>query len=88
MSLYGSLGPAAAVTTLDLALPEASEEDARSIAPGASASAGAEARLAGPLRAFAEAHLSLVYPRFEFSDRTITPQLLNMYGLIGIRFAF
>jgi hypothetical protein len=29
-----------------------------------------------------------VYPAFEFSDRTITPRLLNIYGLVGVRFAF
>jgi hypothetical protein len=29
-----------------------------------------------------------MYPSFEFSDRTISPRLLNVYGLVGVRFAF
>ena len=40
------------------------------------------------LRAFAEVQSSLMYSSFEFSDRTVTPRLLNVYGLVGVRFAF
>jgi hypothetical protein len=92
-TLYGSLGPAIAVTTLDRArlldgAVSEREEDDRSLAPGATASLGVEARLVGRLRAFVEGQTSVVYPEFEFSDRSITPVLVNIYGLVGVRLAF
>jgi len=89
-ALYGSLGPAIAVTTLDRQIDAAmrKEDDARSVAVGASASAGVEYSFVKWIRGFAEVQSSLVYPSFEFSDRTITPRLLNVYGLVGVRFAF
>jgi hypothetical protein len=90
-TFYGSLGPALAVTTLDRAqLVDGAvrDEDDRSLAPGATGSLGIEARLVGPLRAFVEGQASVVYPEFEFSDRTLTPVLVNLYGLAGVRLAF
>lgn len=88
-ALYGSLGPALAITTLDLQRADRSfEDDARSIAPGVSAGAGIEARLVGRFRGFAELHGSLVYPSLHFSDRTISPRLLNLDGLLGLRIGF
>ena len=88
-AVYGSLGPAVAVTTLDrIDSATAKEEDARSVAVGASGAAGVEYSIVKWMRGFAEVQTSLVYPAFEFSDRTITPRLLNIYGLVGVRFAF
>ncbi len=90
-TFYGSLGPALAVTTLDRAqLVDGAvrDEDDRSLAPGATGSLGIEARLVGPLRAFVEGQASVVYPEFEFRDRTLTPVLVNLYGLAGVRLAF
>ena len=88
-ALYGSLGPAFAVTTLDRQIdPVRGKEDARSVAVGASTSVGVEYGIVKELRGFAEVQSSLMYPSFEFSDRTISPRLLNVYGLVGIRFAF
>jgi outer membrane protein with beta-barrel domain len=89
-ALYGSLGPAFAVTTLDRQFDPAvrKKEDARSVAVGASGSAGVEYGIVKQLRAFAEVQSSLMYPSFEFSDRTISPSLLNVYGLVGVRLAF
>jgi hypothetical protein len=89
-ALYGSLGPAFAVTRLDRQIDPAvrNKEDARSVAVGASGSVGVEYGIVKELRGFAEVQSSLMYPSFEFSDRTITPRLLNVYGLVGVRFAF
>jgi hypothetical protein len=81
--VYGSLGPVMAINTLDLernVQGRLIEEDARSIAPGASAALGVEARVLPRLRGFAEIHSSIVYPSFQFSDRTLSPRLLNLYG--------
>ena len=88
--LYGSLGPAMAVSTLDVQRigRPGQEDDARSVAPGASAGVGAEVHLLGPFIAFAEFHGSLVYPSFKFPDRTITPRLLHTNGLLGVRLSF
>jgi Outer membrane protein beta-barrel domain len=89
-ALYGSLGPALAVTTLDRQIDPATgkEDDARSVAPGASAAVGIEFRILKKLRAFGEVQGSLVYPSFEFRDQTITPRLIHLNGLAGIRLAF
>ena len=85
-ALYATLGPMMAVTTLDL--DRAVKEDASSLAPGASSAVGVEVRVLSSLRAFAEMQGSLVYPAFELSDRTVTPRLMNMYGLVGLRMPF
>jgi hypothetical protein len=89
-ALYGSLGPALAVNTLDRQVDPATrkEDDARSVGIGASASAGVEYSIVKWMRGFAEVQNSVVYPSFEFSDRTIAPRLLNVYGVVGVRFAF
>jgi hypothetical protein len=89
-AVYGSLGPALAVNTLDRQMDSATgkEEDARSVAVGASASAGVEYSFVKWMRGFAEVQSGLVYPSFEFSDRTISPRLLNVYGLVGVRLVF
>jgi hypothetical protein len=88
--VYGSLGPAVAVTTLDVQLDPATrkEDDARSLALGVSGGLGVEFRLFKHLGAFAELQSSLVYPSFDLPDRTISPSLLNLYGLAGIRVVF
>lgn len=89
-AIYGTLGPAMAVTTLDVAPAlRGIEDDARSVAPGASSSVGVEVRVLSSLRAFAEMQGSLVYPAFEFfDDRTVSPRLMNLYGLVGLRMPF
>jgi hypothetical protein len=90
-TVYGSLGPVMAITTLDLERNVGGrlvEEDARSIAPGASAALGVEARVLPRLRGFAEIQSSIVYPSLQFSDRTLSPRLLNLYGLVGARIPF
>jgi outer membrane protein with beta-barrel domain len=90
-TVYGSLGPAMAVNTLDAQRSvdgRTIEEDSRSIAPGVSGAVGVEARLLPRLRAFAETQGSLVYPSFRFADRRLSPQLLNAYGLVGLRIPF
>lgn len=90
-AVYGSLGPAMAITTLDLERNVGGrliEEDARSIAPGASAALGIEARALPRLRGFAEIQSSIVYPSLQFSDRTMSPRLWNLYGLVGVRIPF
>jgi hypothetical protein len=89
-ALYGSLGPALVVNTLDRQLDPATgkEDDARSVAAGASGSVGIEFRILKRLRAFGEVQSSLVYPSFEFRDQTITPRLFHLNGLVGIRLAF
>lgn len=90
-SVYGSLGPAVAVTTLDfqrIVGGQPVEEDARSVAPGVSAGLGVEARVLPFLAVFAETHASLVYPSFHFSDQRLAPRLLNLYGLVGVRVPF
>jgi hypothetical protein len=88
--VYGSLGPAVAVTTLDAQLDPATrkEADARSLAVGVSGGLGVEFRFLKYLGAFAELQSSLVYPSFDLPDRTISPRLLNLYGLAGIRVVF
>jgi hypothetical protein len=85
-ALYGSLGPALAVTTLDSETGK--EDDARSVAAGASGAVGIEFRILKWMRAFGEVHGSLVYPSFGFHDQMITPRLLHLNGLAGIRLAF
>lgn len=90
-ALYGALGPAMAVNTLDsqrIVQAQKIEEDSRSIAPGVSGAVGIEARLLPRLSAFAETQGSLVYPSFRFKDQTLSPRLLNVYGLIGLRIPF
>lgn len=88
-AMYGSLGPAMAITTLDLQRPDRSfEDEARNIAPGVSAGAGIEAQLVGRLSAFGEIHGSLVYQSLHFSHRTISPRLLNLDGVLGLRVGF
>jgi Outer membrane protein beta-barrel domain len=89
-ALYGSLGPALVVNTLDRQIDPATgqEDDARSVAVGASGAVGVEFRILKRLRAFGEVQSSLVYPSFEFRDQTITPRLINLNGLAGIRFGF
>lgn len=91
-TVYGSLGPAMAVNTLDIArntaAGRATEEDARSVAPGASGAVGIETGVLPHLRMFAETQASLVYPVFHFSDRTMSPRLLTIYGLVGARIPF
>jgi hypothetical protein len=89
-ALYGTLGPMVAVTTLDRQRDPVSriEDDSRSVAPGASLSIGTEIRVFKRLRAFAEVQGSLVYPEFDFPDRTTTPQLLTIYGVTGLRLGF
>lgn len=89
-ALYGSLGPSLAVNTLDVQLDPATrrEDDARSVAVGASGAVGLEFRILTSLRAFVEAQTSFVFPSFELRDRTISPRLLNVYGLTGIRVTF
>ena len=78
-----------AITTLDLQRSDSRiEDDARSIAPGVSAGGGVEAHLVGRLSAFSEVHSSLFYPSFDFPGRTISPRLLSVNGLIGIRVGF
>ena len=86
--VYGSLGPAMAINTLDRTIPGSGDEDSRSISPGVSAALGIEARLLRHLSAFAETQGSLVYPSFRFSDRRLAPELLNVYGLVGLRIPF
>jgi hypothetical protein len=78
------------VTTLDRQRDPVSriEDDSRSVAPGASLSIGTEIRVFKRLRAFAEVQGSLVYPEFDFPDRTTTPQLLTIYGVTGLRLGF
>jgi hypothetical protein len=90
-AVYASIGPVMAITTLDLqrnVRGRLIEDDARSIAPGASAALGVEARVLPRLRGFAEIQNSLVYPSLQFSDRTISPRLWNLYGLVGARIPF
>ena len=89
-ALYGSLGPSLAVNTLDVQIDPATrrEDDARSVAVGASGAVGVEFRILASLRAFVEAQTSFVFPSFELRDRTISPRLINVYGLTGIRIAF
>lgn len=89
-AIYGTLGPMMAVTTLDVSpVLRGTEDDARSVAPGASTSVGVEVRVFSRLRAFAEMQGSLVYPAFEFfEDKTVSPRLLNLYGLVGLRMPF
>lgn len=89
-ALYGSLGPALLVNTLDLARPdnEKIEDDARSLSPGVSGGVGIEFSILRHLRAFGEIQGSLVYAKFEYPDRTITPRLGNLYGLVGVRVPF
>jgi hypothetical protein len=82
--------PAFAVTALDRQIDPTmrKKEDAHNVAVGASGSAGVEYGIVKQLRAFAEVQSNLMYSSFEFSDRTITSRLLNVYGLVGVRFAF
>ena len=90
-TVYGSLGPAMAINTLDtqrIVQAQPVEEDARSISPGVSGALGIETRLLRHLSAFAETQGSLVYPSFRFSDQRIAPELLNIYGLVGLRIPF
>jgi hypothetical protein len=89
-ALYGSAGPAIAVTTLDVQLDPVTrkEHDARSVAVGATAAVGVEFVIYKQLRGFAEAQMSLVYPSLDLPDRSISPRLLNMYGLMGVRLGF
>jgi hypothetical protein len=88
-AVYGTLGPMLAITTLDLQSPGTrTEDDARSLAPGASGSVGIEVSVWRGLRGFAEAQLSIVYPQFTFQDRSITPRLVNTNGLVGVRVPF
>jgi hypothetical protein len=88
-ALYGSLGPALAVTALDRQIDPTmrKKEEAHCVAVGASGSGG-EYGIVKQRRAFAEVQSSLMYSSFEFSGRTITPRLLNVGGLVGVRFAF
>jgi hypothetical protein len=89
-ALYGSLGPSLAVNTLDVQIDRATrrEDDARSVAVGASGAVGVEFRVVRSLKAFVEAQTSFVYPSFDLQDRTISPRLVNIYGLTGLRLAF
>jgi hypothetical protein len=90
-AVYGSLGPAMAVNTLDIqhiVQGQRIEEDSRSVAPGVSGAVGVEARLLRRLSAFAETQGSLVYPSFRFADQRLSPSLLNIYGLVGLRIPF
>jgi len=88
-ALYGSLGPALVINTLDLQRSDrAGEDDARSLSPGVSAGAGIEANIVGPLSAFSELHSGLAYPSFRFSDRTISPRLLHLDAVVGVRVGF
>lgn len=88
-AVYGSLGPAMAITTLDLQRADRSvEDDTRSIAPGVSFGAGVEAHLVGRLSAFTEVHGAVVYPSFRFPDRTISPRLLPLDAIVGVRLGF
>jgi hypothetical protein len=86
-AFYASLGPMLAVNTLDLERNDR-VEDARSVAPGVSAGLGVEAQVLAHLRFFTEVQGSLVYPSFHFTDQRLTPRLLNLYGLIGLRVPF
>jgi hypothetical protein len=91
-AIYGTLGPMMAVTTLDVSpVLTGTQEDSRDLAPGATASVGVEVGVFWRLRAFAEMQGSLVYPSFDFSDRSIgriSPRFLNLYGLAGLRLPF
>jgi hypothetical protein len=90
-SIYGTLGPMVAVTSLDLQEESAQarrDRDDRSLAPGASLSVGVETQLLGRIRGFAEVQTTLVYPHYDFPDQNITPRLLNLYGLVGARIPF
>ncbi|HXH83694.1 MAG TPA: outer membrane beta-barrel protein [Candidatus Tectomicrobia bacterium] len=90
-TLYGALGPAVAVTTLDRSRRVDGaivEEDARGVGPGGSGSVGIQARVAGPFSAFAELQTTLVYPELSFQGQTITPRLLTVHGLMGVRVRF
>jgi hypothetical protein len=82
LSLYGAFGPALLIATLDL-----DQEDARSLAPGVTVALGIE-RALGPVRLFIESQLVLAYPSFEYRDRTITPQLFEYLGVVGLRVPF
>jgi hypothetical protein len=89
LAVYGSLGPVLAVATLDVKeSPTQPEDDDRSLAPGLSAAVGFEVKLFERLRLFAETQMSLIYAEFEFPNRSITPRLLNFYGLFGVRIPF
>jgi hypothetical protein len=89
-ALYGTLGPMVAVTTLDRQRDSVTgiEDDSRSVAPGASVSAGTEVRVFKRLRAFAEVQGSAVYPEYEFQGRKSSPRLLTIHGLMGVRVPF
>jgi hypothetical protein len=88
-AVYGSLGPAMAITTLDLQRADGhTEDDARSIAPGLSFGAGVEAHLVGRFSAFTEIHGALVYPSFRFPNGTISPRLLPVEAVVGVRLGF
>jgi hypothetical protein len=90
-AVYGALGPAMAVATLDIERimqERKTEEDSRSVAPGLSGAVGVEKRLWPWLSALGEVQGSLVYPYFSFTDRRMTPRLLNLYGLVGARVPF
>lgn len=90
-TVYATLGPAMAVTTLDrqrIVDGRPSEEDSRSVAPGVSGALGVEARLLPRLSAFVETQGSVVYPSFRFTDERFSPRLLNLQGLVGIRVPF
>ena len=87
-AMYSSLGPAMAISTLDRPIQGRGEEDSRSISPGVSGAVGIEARLLRQLSAFAETQGSLVYPSFRYSDQRVSPRLLNVYGLVGLRIPF
>jgi hypothetical protein len=80
-----------AITTLDLEERIGDlkrEQDAHSVSPGASAAVGIEAHVYGPLRAFAESQFTFVKPGFGFPGRDISPELLTLYGLLGVRVGF
>jgi hypothetical protein len=88
-AIYGALGPAMAINTLDVQrIDQITEDDARSLAPGVSAAAGLEAHILGRFSAFTEVHGGLVYPSFGFSHRTVSPRLLHLDGVLGVRVAF
>jgi hypothetical protein len=90
-ALYATLGPMVAITTLDLEERIGDlkrEQDAHSVSPGASAGIGLDAHVYGPLRAFAESHFTFVKPGFSFPGRDISPELLTLYGLLGVRVGF
>jgi hypothetical protein len=87
-AVYASFGPALAVTTLDIELVPRLEDDARSVAAGMSGGVGLEARIWKRLRAFVEFQTSVLYPSFEFRDRTVTPRILTLHGLVGVRMPF